>query len=233
MSAEGRFKAKLTKKLMLRFTPRNSKKIVGSPGVQSPPNGDGAPNGDCDVIKNRNSKSRTMDKPPKPASSNLWKKRIYAGKDKLPKAAPQSRFLLSDREPSFSSRKDSNLLRSHSSDGGITGGKASRSMWVSCGAPSVKLKTSAKHAEMSGARKNSLAKKHSKDSSYHLIRTQDEHANVPSPKSYRKRQQAKPNADDDPDLEDDQPRKRKRVIRIDPYDISNKRLDDGIVVHGQ
>ncbi|KAI4388221.1 hypothetical protein MLD38_000569 [Melastoma candidum] len=31
---------------------------------------------------------------------------------------------------------------------------------------------------------------------------------------------------------DDEPRTRKRVIRIDPHDISNKRMDDGIVVPG-
>lgn len=31
---------------------------------------------------------------------------------------------------------------------------------------------------------------------------------------------------------DDPPRKRKKVIRIDPHDISNKRLDDGISLNG-
>ncbi|XP_031247652.1 uncharacterized protein LOC116105357 [Pistacia vera] len=35
---------------------------------------------------------------------------------------------------------------------------------------------------------------------------------------------------DDSDALDDQPKKKKRVIRIDPYDISNKRLDDCIIV---
>ncbi|KAJ7964304.1 putative GTP binding protein [Quillaja saponaria] len=37
---------------------------------------------------------------------------------------------------------------------------------------------------------------------------------------------------DDSVVIDDQPKKRKRVIRIDPYDISNKRLDDSIVIDG-
>lgn len=39
--------------------------------------------------------------------------------------------------------------------------------------------------------------------------------------------------DDDSEVVDDQPKKKKRVIRIDPHDISNKRLDDGIVIDGQ
>lgn len=89
----------------------------------------------------------------------------------------------------------------------------------------MKLKTRAKNAE------NGVAKKHSKYSSWHSIRKQDERAEA-APKSSRKRHQVKPNADDNPNLEDDKPKRRKRVIRIDPYDISNKRLDDGIVVHG-
>jgi hypothetical protein len=33
-------------------------------------------------------------------------------------------------------------------------------------------------------------------------------------------------------IDDRRWKKKKRVIRIDPYDISNKRLDDAIVVDG-
>ncbi|KAK7387286.1 hypothetical protein VNO78_27972 [Psophocarpus tetragonolobus] len=38
--------------------------------------------------------------------------------------------------------------------------------------------------------------------------------------------------DDDAETLDDRPKKKKRVIKIDPHDISNKRLDDGINITG-
>lgn len=38
--------------------------------------------------------------------------------------------------------------------------------------------------------------------------------------------------DDDAETPRDRPKKKKRVIKIDPHDISNKRLDDGIGVNG-
>lgn len=38
--------------------------------------------------------------------------------------------------------------------------------------------------------------------------------------------------DDDAETRDDRPKKKKRVIKLDPYDISNKRLDDGIGIDG-
>ena len=39
--------------------------------------------------------------------------------------------------------------------------------------------------------------------------------------------------DDDAEMLHDRPKKKKRVIKIDPHDISNKRLDDGIGVNGR
>ena len=39
--------------------------------------------------------------------------------------------------------------------------------------------------------------------------------------------------DDDAEMLDDRPKKKKRVIKIDPHDISNKRLDDGIGINGR
>ncbi|GAV58635.1 MMR_HSR1 domain-containing protein [Cephalotus follicularis] len=47
--------------------------------------------------------------------------------------------------------------------------------------------------------------------------------------SAKKAPRDKKGLDEDSQILDDQPKKRKRVIRIDPHDISNKRLDDGIV----
>ncbi|KAK4765474.1 hypothetical protein SAY86_026564 [Trapa natans] len=97
-------------------------------------------------------------------------------------------------------------------------GKIARKTGVS----SEKLKNREKHF------RSGVSEKRSKYSSSHLTRKQDENAEA-LPKSWKKRQQTKGKADDDSTMEDDKPKRRKRVIRIDPHDISNKRLDDGIV----
>lgn len=46
--------------------------------------------------------------------------------------------------------------------------------------------------------------------------------------STKKKVKDKKKLGEDLDVQVEQPKKKKRVIRIDPYDISNKRLDDGI-----
>lgn len=55
--------------------------------------------------------------------------------------------------------------------------------------------------------------------------------NVPSFRAKRKGFADKRVLDDGSDSQEDQPRKRKR-IRLDPYDTSNKRIDDDVVLDG-
>ncbi|KAL2333057.1 hypothetical protein Fmac_014270 [Flemingia macrophylla] len=56
---------------------------------------------------------------------------------------------------------------------------------------------------------------------------------VVSPSSFaRKKTRDKAPLDDDARMIDDRPKKKKRVIKIDPHDISNKRLHDGIGIDG-
>lgn len=57
---------------------------------------------------------------------------------------------------------------------------------------------------------------------------------VVSPLSFAKKKARDRARLDDTDAEtlDDRPKKKKRVIKIDPHDISNKRLDDGIGIDG-
>ncbi|XP_061364940.1 uncharacterized protein LOC133308339 [Gastrolobium bilobum] len=50
--------------------------------------------------------------------------------------------------------------------------------------------------------------------------------------SSKKRARDKGGMDDDAEVLDDRPKKKKRIIKIDPHDISNKRLDDCIGVNG-
>uniref|UniRef100_A0A1J3I9H0 Putative GTP-binding protein EngB n=1 Tax=Noccaea caerulescens TaxID=107243 RepID=A0A1J3I9H0_NOCCA len=56
--------------------------------------------------------------------------------------------------------------------------------------------------------------------------------NVPSFRAKRKGFADKRVLDDGSDSQEDQPRKRKR-IRLDPYDTSNKRIDDDVVLDGR
>ncbi|XP_028768880.1 uncharacterized protein LOC114726451 [Neltuma alba] len=77
---------------------------------------------------------------------------------------------------------------------------------------------------------SSFSKKHTEQKSGF---SKDKRSNVVSPSSStKKKARGKARLDDDVQITNEQPKKRKRVIKIDPYDISNKRLDDGIVISG-
>ncbi|KAG5224998.1 GTP-binding protein [Salix suchowensis] len=78
--------------------------------------------------------------------------------------------------------------------------------------------------------RNALLKKQNKsnyDSSKHLDHSQSKSAKV-SPSVSNKKSVQRQKSLADSETMDDQPHKRKR-IRLDPYDTSNKRLDDGII----
>ncbi|KDP45722.1 hypothetical protein JCGZ_17329 [Jatropha curcas] len=91
-----------------------------------------------------------------------------------------------------------------------------------------------KEADVLGCNTYGLLKKHNQrksDRSKRLIQSQTKHSDV-SPSAYAKKTVRKKQSltNDDSEL-DDQPKKKKRIIRLDPHDISNKRLDDGIVTN--
>lgn len=58
------------------------------------------------------------------------------------------------------------------------------------------------------------------------------HGAVPVQKS-KKKSQSKKTITDDSNMMADRPKKKKQVMRIDPHDFSNKRLDDGISINSQ
>lgn len=81
--------------------------------------------------------------------------------------------------------------------------------------------------------RNALLKKQKKssyDSSKRLDHSQSKSAKVSPSVSIKKSVQNKKSPADS-EIADEQPHKRKR-IRLDPYDTSNKRLDDGIISDG-
>ncbi|KAL6341457.1 hypothetical protein AAG906_032576 [Vitis piasezkii] len=87
--------------------------------------------------------------------------------------------------------------------------------------------------KLDGHRDGSL-KKHAKSKSNpstHLYRGQNKHPDVSLVKPTKRTVKDKKSLDDNSVAADNRPKKKKRVIRIDPYDITNKRLDDGIVTN--
>ncbi|XP_057953290.1 uncharacterized protein LOC131147755 [Malania oleifera] len=77
-----------------------------------------------------------------------------------------------------------------------------------------------------------LSKKKAKsksESSRNFEHSQEKNPSASSVKFAKRATWDKKKLDGGSDIMDDKPKKRKRVIRIDPHDISNKRLDDGIV----
>ncbi|KAG8633699.1 tRNA modification GTPase MnmE isoform X1 [Manihot esculenta] len=98
--------------------------------------------------------------------------------------------------------------------------------------PSCKRSNRSKEEGKLDAGKYDLSKKQSKsksDSSKRLVQSQTNHPKVPHSKPSKKTFQNKQSVADDNAEVDGQPKKKKRVIRLDPHDISNKRLDDGTV----
>ncbi|KAK1577582.1 hypothetical protein Q3G72_022969 [Acer saccharum] len=118
-------------------------------------------------------------------------------------------------------------------------GDKSRSIWVS-----NTVKDAAESAEVSKWRgkvkqsdkvdsglNGSLKKltKSKSDSNKNLNASQYKFPDVSPSKSFKKTVQNKKGSDAS-EVVEEKPKKKKRVIRIDPYDTSNKRLDDGLVI---
>uniref|UniRef100_A0A5B7BNN5 EngB-type G domain-containing protein n=1 Tax=Davidia involucrata TaxID=16924 RepID=A0A5B7BNN5_DAVIN len=89
-----------------------------------------------------------------------------------------------------------------------------------------KLRTKLKAVEKTESVPNSLLKE---DAKSRLGQNQNRHGAESLEKSARKKVRDKKILDDDSVVKDDHPKRRKRVFRLDPHDITNKRLDDDIL----
>ncbi|KAF3454819.1 hypothetical protein FNV43_RR05267 [Rhamnella rubrinervis] len=251
MSADA-LRFKLNKKLKVGASrPNNSKN--GGKNTQSSHSGieDGGKGKSKLGLKDKNSHTgqEGIDAKRKlrPMSSDRTRKRIYANQE-------TDKELVSYKKKTLSGKERKRVVKDDSVKG-KNSNASSRSMWVSGklddGASeskrsSRKVKNAVKNAQVSDttwakevARNKSvkvnngdtnLSKKHSR-SKFGPSKGLDE---KPSP-SVSVSNSAKKNLRDrkspDEDIEGEQPKKKsKRVIRIDPYDISNKRLDDGIAI---
>lgn len=168
------------------------------------------------------------------------KKRVYAHRDmdnkgtlesrvgssrrsSLLKAKPSTRKMDLETQEKFSDSRESreNLLygegrRSNNSE--LLNERKSRK---------VKETRKVKCAKLDGYGEEENVKRKSKERKTLDQSASKQKAECPSRFS-RKKVQDKKNLGKDSDVSEQRPKKKKRVIRIDPHDTSNKRLDDGV-----
>lgn len=186
----------------------------------------------------------------RPLSSDRTRKRIYADQETDKEVVSYKKKALSGQVRKRAVKDDSVKAKNSNA--------SSRSMWVSgklddstseSKRSSRKVKSVAKSAQVSDttwakevARNKyvkvnngdiNMSKKHSRSKfgpSKGLDEKQSPSVSVSNSAKKKLRDRKSP---PDEDIKGEQPMKSKRVIRIDPYDISNKRLDDGITIFGQ
>ncbi|XP_056173423.1 uncharacterized protein LOC115675182 [Syzygium oleosum] len=253
MSAEAKLRVKLKKKLKPAI--RNSKKLGEGnavPANQSSRKGNKVFKKEKGLRSEQKSDSSVVSTI-KLATSDRRKKRIYAGRDK--DGEEMSQDYREPAEMKSSIRKGQKQLELNSVL--VKGSKVShRTMWASGRVndamtkvqdSSLKFKRKGQKVEVSSSnlktktmeagKKNDagatdLSRKHMKgklEAGKHLSQLQNKRMDTSPPKLVTKKASRKIGTDDNRDVKDDQPKKRKR-IRIDPYDISNKRLDDSILI---
>ncbi|XP_015573848.1 tRNA modification GTPase MnmE isoform X1 [Ricinus communis] len=91
---------------------------------------------------------------------------------------------------------------------------------------SGKRRTKMKKADILDGHKNSLLKKQSKSKS-----DLSKHPDVPLSRFAKKMARNEKSLVAGDSEVDERPKKKKRIIRLDPHDISNKRLDEGVVTN--
>ncbi|KAK6234517.1 hypothetical protein SCA6_009854 [Theobroma cacao] len=142
-----------------------------------------------------------------------------------------------------SSKKQQKMVNGDLSRGRKGNDKAIRSIWVSrtledatstrkaTSRNAKKVGRSEKEVDEMDSASNDSSKKHAKPKAKANSRRRLDHSsNASALTSAKKTVRDKKSLNNDSEVLDDQPRKKKRVIRLDPYDISNKRLDDGIAI---
>lgn len=178
-------------------------------------------------------------KKPRPWSSHGARKRIYADQESSREIvsygnakAPIRKALSRTRQNQV---KDDFVKANHSN-------VSSRSMWTSgmledntseSKRSSCKVKNLVKSAQVSYA---GLSKKYDRSnlgSSQGLDPSEKKSPGVSLLNSAKKKVRDRRSAEEDLEASGEKPKKRKRVIRIDPYDISNKRLNDDINDDGE
>ncbi|XVE58930.1 hypothetical protein DITRI_Ditri05aG0002600 [Diplodiscus trichospermus] len=139
-----------------------------------------------------------------------------------------------------SSQKHPKMVEPDLNKGKRGNSKAIRSIWVTpkledVTSTSKAISRNAKNAgksakeldEMDSAL-NDSSKKHAKANSSKRL---GQSSGASSLTSAKKVVRDKSSLNNDSEVVDEKPKKKKRVIRLDPYDISNKRLDDGIAIN--
>ncbi|XWS71934.1 hypothetical protein CRYUN_Cryun03dG0181200 [Craigia yunnanensis] len=145
-----------------------------------------------------------------------------------------------------SSEKHRKMVKRDLNKGKKGNGKTIRSIWVSPTLEDVTSTSEAIHRNPKNAgrsakevdeidsalddspKKHASAKAKAKANSNKRL---NQISSASSLTSARKIVRDKKSLNNDSEVLDNKPKKKKRVIRLDPYDISNKRLDDGIAIN--
>lgn len=170
----------------------------------------------------------------RPATAHVKRQRIYGGQDSDVKVTPFTDVATHRRKSLSRRRNDAEVVgksRDESLNHASLQGKFSlKKQENGVRSPKVSYEKG-KIREGKDYNVESTRKRFSKntiDSSKTLDSTENKSWGV-TPDPAKRRVFKKRSANGDPELLIDQPKKRKRVIRLDPYDLSNKRLDDGII----
>ncbi|KAI9118057.1 hypothetical protein K1719_010389 [Acacia pycnantha] len=164
----------------------------------------------------------------RPLSFNARKKRVYA-KEETGQNAESYNVTGASRKKALLKKREKKVKEEYFSEAKIASPRG-RVKKEHVKVPQFQGRVNAKEAGKKGyvttdGNGTSFSKKHAEQKSDFR---KDKSPNVVPPSSTKKKPRAKAKLDDDVEMT----KKRKRVIKIDPYDISNKRLDDGIVISG-
>ncbi|CDP04059.1 unnamed protein product [Coffea canephora] len=190
----------------------------------------------------------------KPSNSDKKRKRTYA--DQPPDEERVSNDNVGFPARRFSSRIVKNKLNDHyheekrttkgnssgfgdlSRKGSLAGRGKSRESELAGKKKSiakVKAVDKLKDVEVEGVRNDKLKKiaKSKSDVTKQMEQNHGKHAVGSPERPSKKKVQYKKNITDDSEVMDEKPKKKKRRIRLDPHDTSNKRLDDGAAINNQ
>ncbi|XVF46130.1 hypothetical protein PTKIN_Ptkin03bG0002000 [Pterospermum kingtungense] len=238
MSEDAGVRLKLNKKLKIAFGKSNSKREGNEISVEKG--------------GKRNSKSRKRSRYDddgeeemhgKPVILNSGRRRKRVDSDQLMSYKNNNLERTDGKAASSSSSsgKHRKMVKSELNKGRKGNDKAIRSMWVSKDVTSTtkavprnpkSAPTSAKDVDgMDTAAFNDSSKKHAKPKVKGKANLDQSSNASPFTSAKKKVRDKKSLNNNDAEVLDDKPKKKKRVIRLDPHDISNKRLDDGIAIN--
>lgn len=167
----------------------------------------------------------------RPETANVKRHRIYGGENSAMKVASFTDVAKSKRQSLLRRRQDAEVAGMPSALTSKTSNRSLKKQENGVRSPKILYEKRKSRGEKDH-NVDYVRKTHSentKDSSKTLHSTGKKSWGVTPSDPNKKRDSKKRSENGDPELLIDRPKKRKLVIRRVPYDLSNKRLDDGII----